>query len=489
MERCKLGAFVTNLGKFNEGEIVGEWIDFPIKQEEFQKVLEKIGINENYEEYFFSDYDTNLGGLADMLGEYANVDELNYLAARMRDLDSYDYEKFYAIVEDEMDLPQTGVPGLINLTFNMDKYDLNTNVFDEEDYGRYIIEESGEFDRWKLVDILDYIDFEAFGRDRSINENGCFTERGYVVDNHQYWEEEYDGTLESIPEEYRLTRKEESMIDAERDAVQKSKLKVLVVEPDKEPYVKFIEPGYKSLQAEVDGTIQGVYPFADPVGLICNDDGKWMGLPLNRALHDDEGKVYDIVAGTFVIAGLTDEDYCSLDDDMIEKYTHMFKHPEMFIQVAGEIRALPVPDHTITSEQLMEYSHNPYRLAPLRENMAHKLFDTGLRVYNLIPGGGAERTESHEDIVEHAEKGGYFAIDKAQWLMFIDKKSLEKVEELLEDDYNMIDGIINNGEKPKEDRSEKKTSVMEKLQEKKMEASMMEKVAPKQEKSKVIEIE
>ena len=119
--------------------------------------------------------------------------------------------------------------------------------------------------------------------------------------------------------------------------------------------------------------------------------------------------------------------------------------------------------------------------------MAHKLFDTGLRVYNLIPGGGAERTQSHEDIVEHAEKGGYFAIDKGQWMMFIDKKSLEKVEELLEDDYNMVDGIINNG--VKEDRSEKKSSVMEKLQEKKVEASMMEKVAPKQEKTKAIEIE
>ena len=72
-------------------------------------------------------------------------------------------------------------------------------------------------------------------------------------------------------------------------------------------------------------------------------------------------------------------------------------------------------------------------------------------------------------------------------MMFIDKKSLEKVEELLEDDYNMVDGIINNG--VKEDRSEKKSSVMEKLQAKKVEASMMEKVAPKQEKSKAIEIE
>jgi len=167
----------------------------------------------------------------------------------------------------------------------------------------------------------------------------------------------------------------------------------------------------------------------------------------------------------------------------------MFKHPEMFIQVAGEIKALPVPDHTITSEQLKEYGHDPYGITPMREKMAHKLFDTGLRVYNLIPDGTAERTVSHQDIVEHAEKGGCFAIEKGQWFMFIEKKSLEKVEELLEDDYNMVDGIINNGDRTKENCCDKKTSVMEKLQEKKVEASLMEKAAPKQEKSKDIEIE
>lgn len=108
----------------------------------------------------------------------------------------------------------------------MERYDLFTNVFDEEDYGRYIIQESGRFDQWKIEDLLDYIDYEAYGRDASINEGGSFTERGYVIDNQQYWYEEYDGTLESIPEEYRLTRKEESMIDAERYSVQKSKLQV-----------------------------------------------------------------------------------------------------------------------------------------------------------------------------------------------------------------------------------------------------------------------
>lgn len=489
MERFKLGAFITNLGKFNEGEIIGEWINFPIKQEEFQEVLKRIGIDENHEEWFFSDFDTNLRGISAILSEYQNVDELNYLVALANELDSYDYEKFYGIVEDDMDLPENGIPGLINLTFNLEKYELYSNIFDEEEYGRYIIQDSGEYDSYRINEILDYIDYEAFGRDRCINENGSFTERGYVLDNQQNWQEEYDGTLENIPEEYRLTRPTESMIDAERDAVQRSKLKVLVVEPDKEPYVKEIEPGYRSLQNEIGGTIQGVYPFTDPVSILCNDNGKWMGLPLNRALRDEEGKIYDIVAGTFLVVGLTEDDYCSLDVEMLEKYSHMFKNPEMYVQVAGEIKALPVPDRTITFDMMKEYGHDSVGIAPLREKMAHKLLDAQFPVYNLIPSGTMERTASHQDIMEHAEKGGIFAIEKGAWMLFVETNPLAKVEELLEDDYGMIDGIINNGDKAKEAMKDKKVSVMETLQEKKMESSMLEKAAPKQQKSKEIELE
>lgn len=278
----------------------------------------------------------------------------------------------------------------------------------------------------------------------------------------------------------------EGEIDAERDAVQRSKLKVLVVEPDKEPYVKEIEAGYRALQQEVDGTIQGVYPFTDPVGIVCNDDGKWLGLPLNRALRDEEGKIYDIVAGTFLVVGLGEEDYCSMDTEMLEKYSELFKNPEMYVQVAGEIKALPVPDRTISFEMMKEYGHDSVGIAPLREKMAHKLLDAHFPIYNLMPDGTAERTASHTDIMEHAEKGGIFAIEKGAWLVFVENNSLAKVEELLEDDYGMIDGIINNGDRIKDD---KKTSVMEKLQEKKIESSMMEKTTPKQQKSKDMEIE
>ena len=76
-------AFITNLGKYNEGDLVGEWVKFPTTPEEMQKVFERIGIGQKddfgqpYEEWFITDYDCYVDGLYDKLGEYENLDELN----------------------------------------------------------------------------------------------------------------------------------------------------------------------------------------------------------------------------------------------------------------------------------------------------------------------------------------------------------------------------------------------------------------------------
>ena len=74
---------------------------------------------------------------------------------------------------------------------------------------------------------------------------------------------------------------------------------VLMVKPGKSPYASEIESGLKSLPGSNGGDIQAVYPYEDPVALICNDEGKLMGLPLNRALFDDDGHIYDIVPEIF----------------------------------------------------------------------------------------------------------------------------------------------------------------------------------------------
>ena len=115
------------------------------------------------------------------------------------------------------------------------------------------------------------------------------------------------------------------------------KMAVLVVEPGMSPYVKEIDSGLKSLQSEVGGWIEAVYPFEEEVALICNEEGKLSDLPLNRALMDSDGEIYDIIAGTFLVVGLGEEDFCSLSDEYIKKFSDRFKMPEKFEVCRGKI--------------------------------------------------------------------------------------------------------------------------------------------------------
>ena len=92
-----LKVFITNLGKYNEGELIGEWVSLPVDESELEEVLERIGINEEYEEYFITDYETEFDGLK--VDEYSNIEELNELAEQLESLDEYALEKVGAIVE------------------------------------------------------------------------------------------------------------------------------------------------------------------------------------------------------------------------------------------------------------------------------------------------------------------------------------------------------------------------------------------------------
>lgn len=120
------------------------------------------------------------------------------------------------------------------------------------------------------------------------------------------------------------------------------RISVLVVEPGKAPFTKEIVPGHKSLQNEVNGDIEAVYPFPEPVAIVCNESGKMDGLPLNRALRDEEGNAYDIITGTFLVVGLTEEDFGSLSSELIQHFTERFKQPEAFVRINGHIVVLPM---------------------------------------------------------------------------------------------------------------------------------------------------
>ena len=128
-------------------------------------------------------------------------------------------------------------------------------------------------------------------------------------------------------------------------------MKVLVVEPEKEPYVKEISSGLSSLQKEVGGFIEAVYPFEDPVAIICNEEGKLEGLPLNRALRDEDGHVYDVIAGTFLISGLSEDNFCSLDDTQIEKFSSMYKNPELFMRFGSRTLVIPAEERAMPDKE------------------------------------------------------------------------------------------------------------------------------------------
>ena len=546
-------AFITNLGKYNEGELVGEWVKFPTTAEELKKVFDRIGIGQKddfgqpYEEWFITDYDCYVGALYDKLGEYENLDELNYLAAKLEEMGQGEYAQFQAAME--VGDHSGSLQEIINLTDNLDCYDLYPSIQDYDDLGRYYIE---ELDAMQVPEHLrNYIDYEAYGRDVAMDESGDFTDLGYVRDTGSSFHEYYDGEPGSIPEEYRVmtfqddipeeelsewamdiaydmdeffrqrdpqyaaehpeehAAKEEIyenlmagrisaldeklanlgqtqddylpselekfkeasgyeevldvspeptpddretgetvrtprgtfyVTDMSREQMEAAgygfhhqsedgnylimgngsrafairngetqehaapeKMTVLVVEPMKEPYVKEIDPGLRSLQAEVGGDIGAAYPFRDPVALVCNDEGKLIGLDLNRGLRDENGELYDIMAGTFLVVGLGEEDFASLSPELAQKYTEHFRQPEQFISLGGQIIAVPV---------------EPEKDNPLRT---------------------AEMT--------------------------------------LEDDYGMIDGVINNGrrgeetEKAVEKGAEKKPSIRERLEDARKECS------------------
>ena len=142
-------------------------------------------------------------------------------------------------------------------------------------------------------------------------------------------------------------------LQPQQEVQQEEPITVLVVEPEKVPYVKEIDPGLKSLQKEVDGWIEAVYPFEDPVAIICNEEGKMNGMPPNRALYDEDGQVYDIVAGQFLVVGLTEDNFGSLTDEQIKKFSDRFHSPEGFMRIGNQILVFPI-DEAVKKESVMD---------------------------------------------------------------------------------------------------------------------------------------
>lgn len=196
-----IDAYITNLGKYNEGELCGEYLKLPAEKADVQALLARIGVDGVlYEEVFITDYETDVDGLCKYMGEYESVDELNYLAALLDDMDDYEFEKFVAAVQ--YGEHTSSVKDLINLTENLDNYTFYPGVENEEDLGRYCIDELSALEIPEHLE--NYFDYEAYGRDIHL-DGGVFSERcgGYVEHNGGDFYEHYRGR-DDLPEEYAI---------------------------------------------------------------------------------------------------------------------------------------------------------------------------------------------------------------------------------------------------------------------------------------------
>ena len=515
-------AFITNLGKYNEGSLVGEWVKFPTTAEELQKVFERIGIGskddfgQSYEEWFITDYDCYVDGLYDKLGEYENLDELNYLASKLDEMSQGEYEQFQAAME--IGDHSGSLQEIINLTENLDCYDVYPDIRDHDDLGRYYIE---ELDAMQVPEHLrNYIDYEAYGRDIALEEGGEFTDFGYVRDTGDRFDEVYDGERGSIPEEYRVM----TFQDAEELTEDEKSEWAMDIAYDMDEFFRQHDPQYAAEHPEEHAAKEEIYENLMAARLSALDEKlAALGQTQEDYLPSEIEKFKDATGyeefldfdPAVIKAALEDPDKSRVDE-MLAFAEQAGREYEA--ELSGKAPE-PSPDDRETGETVWTPRSTFYVTDMSREQMEaagygfHHQSDDGKY---LIMGNGSRAFAIHnEEAQEYAapEKMTVLVVglgeedftslppDLAQKYMehfkqpeqFISlngqiialpvepENPLRTAEMTLEDDYGMIDGVINNGRKGEELEAakgearrtspEKRPSIRERLAEAKKECS------------------
>ena len=172
-----INIFLTNLGRYNEGILMGEWVRLPVPAEKLDEVLGRIGINGEYEEYFITDYEASFANLN--LSEYTSIEALNGFAARLEELAEWEYEKLAAVLEYES---VSSITDIMDIIDHLDEFDILADVEDDEDLGRYYAEEFCTLEA-APEHLRSYFDYESYGRDIRLEMSCCFTSYGLVIDN------------------------------------------------------------------------------------------------------------------------------------------------------------------------------------------------------------------------------------------------------------------------------------------------------------------
>lgn len=164
-----LKIYITNLKKYNEGLLIGEWVDLPISDEELAAVFGRIGIDEEHQEYFISDYESNINGLK--VNEYEDINSLNDIAESIEDMNDLDMKIYRALLKNGYDVIDA-IDAMSDCTY----YD---GCYDMEDVAIKYVQDLGLLDEAPAI-LINYFDYEAFGRQMEIDGEFIFIENGYI---------------------------------------------------------------------------------------------------------------------------------------------------------------------------------------------------------------------------------------------------------------------------------------------------------------------
>lgn len=311
-----LNVWIGNLGKYNEGELVGEWLSLPVTDKELENFLrEKVGlqltqkeVDESlakngicYEEYMINDYETDL---PIKVSEYSNLNMLNLLAKASERVTNMEAVEAYIECENTDDIEE-----IINIMLQEDRipyytYSIENDTLSKEaKYGMQKAEMMGLTELLQKHNIENYFDYEAYGNEDDLSGYVELFDEGYIdrsetnaVDLHLYSSEE-------IKEEL-----------SDEEIVENQKLKIIYKEIGKDPVVMEIDDTLEAKQKLVGGLIE-VVPYKDNLLLICNEEGKITNLKPNLQFD------YDYIAGNCFIVGddYENSDFKSIEDSQSEE--------------------------------------------------------------------------------------------------------------------------------------------------------------------------
>lgn len=204
-----LQALVVNMRQYEKGRKIGGWVSFPVTEKRIRDLCANAALSakdiSSPGSLTAIRFQSGIPGLTNHLKAPEEPEKLGFLTGILKGLPPDDLKRYQAVLEAGLPLPEEGSAGLINLSYNLRRYDLEDRIKNDRELGEYCVKESGIYDLSAIGGLAKYIDYEAIGRDNREYNGGVYTAFGYVFDTKIPWLHIFKGTIDEVPDVYHFS--------------------------------------------------------------------------------------------------------------------------------------------------------------------------------------------------------------------------------------------------------------------------------------------